>query len=356
MLNRNLASRMAIALLLGGAAAIPAAAIPPADAVALRQDADSIVVTWHAAGPVDVLVADRGDAPAKAARMVSAADRDGRATVALPASGRGYILLRDAKSGDVARVAERVLPLEAGSNFRDIGGYPAANGRHVKWGLIYRSGGSPLLTEADRARIGKLGLANMIDLRSDEERVIAPSRIDGVPYTAVGYSMMALMGGAASAGNMEVAYRRMPVLLAPQMRQIFARLLRAEGPLAYNCSAGQDRTGFATALVLSALGTPYPTIVSDYHLSTSYRRPEFEMPRIDAAQQAANPVAAYFARFQDDPRARQPQPLMTQDGKPYLDFAFAELKDKWGGVDGYLRKELGLTGADIARLRTLYTM
>ena len=250
---------------------------------------------------------------------------------------------------------ERVVPLEAGSNFRDIGGYPAAGERHVKWGLIYRSGGTPMLTAADRARIAGLHLTHMIDLRSDEERVLAPTRIYGVPYTAVGYRMADLMAGFQGGGGPGEGYRRMPEFLAPQVRQVFTLLLRGEGPVVYNCSAGQDRTGFVTALILSVLGTPYATIIEDYHLSTKYRRPEFEMPRITPEQAAANPGAAIFARFQSDPHASQPQPLMTAEGKPYLDFAFDEMRTRWGGVNGYLRREIGLTPADIARLRARYT-
>jgi len=356
-MTRILKHLWAGALLLGTAlVATAAVAAPPADPLAVRKDSGNLLVTWQAAGPVDVLVADKPDAPAGSARILSPRDLDGQAMIPDTAGKRVYILLRDVRSGDVARVAERVLPLEAGSNFRDIGGYPAANGRHVRWGLIYRSGATPLLTEVDRQRIGTLGLANMVDLRSDEERVLAPSRIDGVPYTAIGYSMGQLMAGFNAAGGAGEGYRALPALLAPHLRQIFARLLRHEGPLVYNCSAGQDRTGFVTAVILSALGTPYPTIVEDYHLSIRYRRPEFEMPHLDPQQLGGSPTAAMFARFQNDPRARQPQPLKTADGTAYLDFAFAEMKARWGGVDGYLRQAIGLGTADIARLRALYTL
>lgn len=349
--RRNLCAVLAACAL----TATPALAAPPAEPMVQRQG-DALVVTWKAQGPVDVLVADRADALPKAARLVAARDADGRADIVTAGPSRSYFLLRDVRSGDVARVAERVLPLEAGSNFRDIGGYPAANGRHVRWGLIYRSGATPLITPADRARIASLGLAAMVDLRSDEERVLAPSRIDGVPYAAVGYPMGPLMAGGDATGSMERIYHRLPAMMTPHLKLIFAQLLRGEGPLAYNCSAGQDRTGFVTAVVLSALGTPYDTIVGDYHLSTRLRRPEFEMPRLDPASQASNPVAALFGRYQSDPRYSVPQPLKTVAGKAYLDFAFAELAEKWGGVDGYLHKGLGLTDRDIARLRALYTI
>ncbi len=323
----------------------------PADAAIERTSEGQLNVSWSSPDPVDVLVSTSPHAPAKAAMLVSARDTDGKATV--PASGlqRDYILLRDVRTGEITRVAERLIPLEAGSNFRDIGGYAAAGGKHVRWGLIYRSGATPLITPADQERIHALGLANMVDLRSDEERVLAPSRVDGVPYTAVGYSMNKMN----LAGGMEGTYRAMPATFAPQLRQIFARLLRSEGPLAYNCSAGQDRTGFTTAIVLSALGTPRDTIMADYHLSTRFRRPEFEMPHIDLKAHPGDPAAALFASYQDNPEARKPRPLMTAEGKAFLSFALAEIDAKWGSVDSYLAKELGVGPKEIARLRASYT-
>ena len=57
----------------------------------------------------------------------------------------------------------------------------ASGGKHVRWGMIFRSGATPLLTDADQAAVAKLHLANMVDLRSDEERQLAPSKIYGVP-------------------------------------------------------------------------------------------------------------------------------------------------------------------------------
>ena len=340
-----------LAMVIAALAPVAVLAAPPGDAHVERDTSGTLTVSWTSPDPVDVLVTDRPDSNARQAELASARDGDGRFTTAVPEASRRYFLLRNARTGEIARTAERLVPLEAGFNFRDIGGYPAASGRHVRWGMIYRSGGSPLLSDSDRQRIGGLHLANMVDLRSDEERVLAPTRIDGVPYTAVGYSMAALNVG----GGMEATYKGLPATMAPQLRQIFARLLRGEQPLVYNCSAGQDRTGFVTSVILSALGTPHDVIIADYHLSTRYRRPEFEMPHLDPAAHPGNPAVAMFAQFQDNPQARKPRPLMTADGKPFLDFAFAEIDAKWGSIDSYLQKELGIGPHEIARLRADYT-
>ena len=311
-------------------------------------------MSWVAQNPVDVFVANAPDATIKTARLVSPRDADGHYVDSDVGIGRRYYLIRDTKSGATVRVAERLLPLEQGSNFRDIGGYPAAGGKHVRWGLIYRSGATPMLTDADVARVQALGIKQMVDLRSSEERVLAPTKLTGIEYQSVGYPMMAMIGDRKALTNGGNLYRNFPTFLAPQLRLIFEDLLAQKGPVVYNCSAGQDRTGFATAMVLSALGVPRTTIIEDYHLSTAYRRPEYEMPKIDPALAAGDPVAALFASYQRSPTVAKPQPLKDADGRAFLDSAFAEIGTRWGSVDAYLEKEIGIGKAERARLRSHY--
>ncbi|HEX7781508.1 MAG TPA: tyrosine-protein phosphatase [Sphingobium sp.] len=322
-----------------------------------RTATGDLSVEWSDSDPVDVFVTDNPASGVAQAKLLSDDDRDGR--FLLPAAGveRRYFLLRDEKTKRVVTVAERVLPLEHGSNFRDIGGYPAAGGKHVRWGLIYRSGASAMLTDADVQQVQALGLKQLVDLRSSEERVLAPTRIDGVPYTAVGYSMAAVLkpaGGSGEIKNGGAMYRNFPTFLAPQLRIVFADLLSQKGAIAYNCSAGQDRTGFVTAIILSALGTPRDIIIQDYHLSTKYRRPANEMPKINLAAHPNDPAAALFARYQDDPRGMVAQPLKEADGTAFLSSAFDEIDKRWGSVDGYLEQEIGLNKVDIANLRRIY--
>ena len=63
----------------------------------------------------------------------------------------------------------RLLPLDGGSNFRDMGGYPTADGRTVKRGLLFRSGAMTGLTSDDQNYLEQLGFAAVMDLRSSEE-------------------------------------------------------------------------------------------------------------------------------------------------------------------------------------------
>ncbi len=324
------------------------------DAAKVDRQATTLAVSWSSTNPVDVFVSEKPDATVKSARIVSPKDGDGRFDFTDTGPARVYFLLRDVRTGTVVRVAERLIPLEKGSNFRDIGGYAAAGGKQVRWGLIYRSGATPLLTDADLARVKALGLKDMVDLRSSEERVLAPTRITGVRYSSVNYAMMSMMGNRGPVRNGAGLYHNFPLFFAPQLRLVFDDLLRGQRPMVYNCSAGQDRTGFVTAMVLSALGVPRATIVTDYHLSTAYRQPANELPPIDDAMAKSSPVAAMFAGYQKAPGGNVAQPLKEADGTPFLAGAFAEIEAKWGSVEAYLDKEAGVSKADLARLRVLY--
>lgn len=333
---------------------VPAAsASTPETANVERIAADRLAISWSDTGPIDVFVSKLPDATIGDATLVSGDDRDGRHELSVGSAERPYILLRK-QSGDIVRVAERAVDLEQGSNFRDIGGYPAADGKHVRWGLIYRSGGTPLLTEADVAEVQSLGI-QMFDLRSTEERVIAPTRVEGVPYMAIGYSMTSMADVKATDEPwIGRVYRNFPTRLAPHMRLLFAELIDGGSPVAYNCSAGQDRTGFTTAMILSALGVPRDIILEDFHLSTTYRRPEYEMPKIDPVVHAGNPAAMFFAKYQQDPAAAKPKPLMEPDGTPFLAYSFDEIEKRWGSVEAYLEKEAGVGPAQLAALRARY--
>jgi protein-tyrosine phosphatase len=126
--NRGLIGLFAMALLNSAA---PAFARPD-NVVVERAAPDKVTVTWSAKGPVDLFVADHPISDPTAAKLVSANDRDGRETVIIDAAARPYFLIRDNGDGAVVDVAERLVPLEQGSNFRDIGGYSAADGKHVR--------------------------------------------------------------------------------------------------------------------------------------------------------------------------------------------------------------------------------
>ncbi|MET0369786.1 MAG: tyrosine-protein phosphatase [Sphingobium sp.] len=268
-----------------------------------------------------------------------------------------------AREAPSTQARERVLSLEGGSNFRDLGGYATADGRHVRWGAIYRSAAMPALTAADYQRLARLNIRSDIDLRSQEERAIVPDQADrfGARYYAVDYTMARDnlnydpkdSDPEKRAAYLSSLYSAWPVSLAPQYRILFEQLLADRGGVLVHCSAGQDRTGVASALVLAALGVPRATILADYHLTTQARRPEFERALIDPAKYPGNPAVALNRTSASDsvPPAR---PLHFADGRSYLEATFARIDSQWGSVERYLDAELGIDAVDIARLKRLY--
>lgn len=284
-------------------------------------------------------------------RVSVTADRKVRLPIA--AGERRYIILVG-DGGHQTVVAERALPLQQASNFRDLGGYPTRDGHTVKWGKAFRSGAMPLLTESDYGLLDQLHIGTVVDLRSLEERAIAPDLLDdrtGALFVANDYSLKPLMAQFGQGGG-ENAYRGIERILKPQFRSLFRRLIAEDGAVLYHCSAGQDRTGIATALLYDVLGVDRETILMDYHLSTALRRPQWEMPAIDPKDHAGNLIVQYY--FARPPEKRNiPDPLFTKSGASHLAQFFVYLDSEYGGSEGYLRKELAFDDASLAKLRAV---
>jgi protein-tyrosine phosphatase len=353
ILKRKTSSPLAM-LLYWAAMAVPAPALE--NARIERSEPDQLTIKWTSKTAVDIYVTNNPAAPVSAATRVSARDHDGVHVHTAAASSRSYFLLRDPKTKKVIKIAERLFPLEQGSNFRDIGGYTGANGKAIKWGKIFRSGALPLLSERDYALLSGLKIKSIIDLRSLDEREVAATELDdhtGALFISNDYSLKPLMRNF-SAQNGENVYVGLEKMLKPQYRAIFTRLLAADGAVMYHCSAGQDRTGIASALVLSALGVDCETILKDYHLSTASRRPQWEMPKLDPAEYPDNPIVQYYATAAKKPGGAAAEPLYSKSGQSHLVQFFAYLDKEYGGVEGYLAKESKIGAKDIARLQALY--
>ena len=271
----------------------------------------------------------------------------------MPATGRTYIIMQ--KTGGETLVAgERLLPLEKSSNFRDLGGYATREGKVVRWGKVYRSGAMPILTEADYKFLEGLGIDTIVDLRTLEERELAPDLIDdrlGALFISNDYSIVPLLAKMSS-GDGENTYKGIEDTIAPQLRSMFRRVLAGEGAVVYHCSAGQDRTGVTTALMYDLLGVDRETIIKDYHLSTGYRRVEFEMPPLHANDFPNNLMAKFYLNHAGKGPAKA-EPLYTPSGQSHLAQFFTHLDARYGGTAGYLKQKLGFTEADLDRLRDI---
>ena len=340
----------ATSLLLGSALATSALAAEPLRME--RKDDTTVVIVRDDAAPATFWFSkdttlDSTDV------MVARDSKAKRLDVYLPKTERDFVIVQRANQ-PLQVVGERLLPLEMSSNFRDLGGYQTKDGRTVRWGKAFRSGAMPLLTESDYSFLGKLGLGTVVDLRSLEEREIAPDLLDdrtGALFISNDYSMKPMLAKLAT-GSGENMYQGTEELLVPQIRATFRRLLADDGALVYHCSAGQDRTGVVTAMIYEVLGVDRETILKDYHLSTSFRRTVAEMPPIKAEDYPGNVMAKFIAASQAKGGGQsKPEPLYTPSGKSHLAQFFAYLDKTYGGAEGYLKQKVGLTEADFQALR-----
>ncbi|EJM21071.1 protein tyrosine/serine phosphatase [Pseudomonas sp. GM21] len=250
-------------------------------------------------------------------------------------------------------------PLLAGApNFRDMGGTVTRDGRSIRHGLVFRSEGLSQLTENDLEVAQTLGIRLVCDLRSKHECDRSPSRwplnkgtellhLDiSADVRAGEESMIKLLVDTptrqVATRAMVSIYRQFPYAFSGKLRALFDRLLTDDGvPMVFHCTAGKDRTGFVSAILLSALGVDREAILEDYLKSGMYWdgvRGEVSLKRS---------LQAFFAGVPPDDVIH---PMMAVDAA-YLDAALDEVKENFGSVENYLHTCAGLDEHAVGKLR-----
>ncbi len=329
-----------------------ALAIPFEAAEVSSPDGRVFTISWRAPGVGHVRIYAGAD-PQHIGREHLVAGRSGQGQVTistLPAAARWYFLLTPDK-GQPLVVADRSLHLSTAGNFRDVGGYRTVTGQWVRMGVAYRSNGLERLTPAELSVIAGLHLKLINDLRTDEERTRGPDRVpDGVndlPADVLAddadkiHAMMSKPPTAASPEQrsevMRSLYRDFVSLKSAQTAYhlLFTRLADAdEAPSAFHCTAGKDRTGWADAVLLTILGVPRATIVSDYELTNDY------------LQGAA--WAGVRRQFAGGPAAK------PSADPADLEAAFDEVIRRYGSFDNYLHQGLGLDDKALTSIRRTF--
>lgn len=347
----------------GALAAAPGArAAAPLDGRVTRLSDTSLGLNWSAKGrPTSVYVSSDPDAPRGLMRELKTGVTGGETKLSLAIAPRPYFLL-DARNGGQVRVAERLLPLKGGRNFRDLGGYRSADGRQVKWGRIYRSGVMSGLTAADMTYLNGLGVSVICDLRSLQERTSEPSPFlatDTTKVMAVDYDMGKSLSSLYRASNRAEAvqafadgYVDFIDMLTAQYTDMFSHLVRHETPLAMNCSAGKDRTGMGSALVLSVLGVPRDTVIADYALTQTFTPPSLYTKQLSAGSKMSGVTTTQAQGF-----ARMPPEVLNVimgSDPDVMRIALKAIDAKYGGPVELAKTRFGLTDDKIAHLRSGY--
>lgn len=257
------------------------------------------------------------------------------------------------------------IAFEKLNNTRDLGGLVTQAGHTIVHGKLIRSGRLGIGSEDDISRIGDM-VSVVVDFRSDNERNETPDpEIDGVENLhipiiddlAAGVSRdqksdkeAFMMLANDPEGSLKYMCRTYEGFVTSDSARIgykqFVDLL-LEGrdkAILWHCTAGKDRAGFATVIVLEILGVDRETIIRNY-LRTN-----------ELIEDDINGMVGMFFKMTgsgdlDTERALR---YMFSARREYLTAAFSSIEDKYGDFHGFLIKGLDITEADISRMRDMY--
>lgn len=271
-----------------------------------------------------------------------------------PAS-RHYFRLRD-QHGTEVLATERRLGMQGTPNFRDFGGYATTDGRRVKWGYLYRSGQLSSLSDQDVSLLASLEVDLVCDFRRLEEQQGDPSRLP--PDKPPRIASLPIIPGSNSRffeepgqqlGGPQAMYDFMLEInrdFAESQTATYARMFREileveDARLLVHCAAGKDRTGFAAAIILLALGVSREQVMHDYMLTRRFFHPDREVDRLKQKYQMHQMDAASILP-------------MLEVHEEYLARALLVIDRDYPSVDEYLADALGVGPAEVEALRARY--
>lgn len=325
------------------------------DAVHIWREADGDYhFEWEASHPdTRVTVEPLADPGGVQARY---SETPGRASLSgLRPASRHFFRLRD-QHGNEVLASERKLGMQGTPNFRDFGGYRTAEGRLVKWGYLYRSGQLSGLSDQDMQLLESLELDLVCDFRRAEEQQGDPSRLPVArpPKTA---SLPIVPGSNAgffeevqgNVGNPDAMFEFMLEInrdFAESQSETYARMFREilaleDTRFLVHCAAGKDRTGFAAAVVLLALGVERDVVMRDYMLTARFFDPAREAERLKRK----------YAMEHMDTSAVLP---MLEVREAYLQRALESIDANYPSIDAYLEEALGVGPLEREELRARY--
>ncbi len=224
----------------------------------------------------------------------------------------------------------KIIPFVRTMNTRDLGGYPTKQGALTKFSRFIRSDALNHLTPKEVDMLHQLGVATSIDLRT--ERVADKYRSSLRDDPRFVYVRIPIVEGTEAPLDEE----KVPELYMAMLdhhetfRDIMKTIAAAPGSVIYNCSAGKDRTGMVTFLLLELAGVTREAITDDYAISSKLI--EARIAEIRTFDPSFPTFLGYSKRW-------------------YIEKLFNLFDAKYGNIDAYMAT-IGVTADECARIRS----
>ena len=319
-----------------------------------RESDGDYYIEWRASHPdtqvtVEPVIASSG------AQAHYDADTERARVSGLAPANRHFFRVRD-QHGTEVLAAERKLGMQGTPNFRDFGGYRTIDGRLVKWGFLFRSGQLSNLSDQDVALLATLELDLVCDFRRIEEQEADPSRlpasnpprIASLPISP-GSNAQFFEQVGGQFGDRQAMFDFMVEInrdFAEAQSETYARMFREildveDARFLVHCAAGKDRTGFAAAIILLALGVSQEVVMQDYMLTKRFFSPHREIDRLRQ-------------KYQMEQMETESILPMLEVHEDYLSRALMAISQNYPSTEVYLEEALGMGSAEVAQLRARY--
>ena len=258
------------------------------------------------------------------------------------------------------------LKLQKLNNTRDLGGFPVADGRHIKYCKLIRSGRLYKLPKLTRSYLENIGVTTVIDMRIERERLDYPdSKLNGAKHVVLPL-VIAEAAGITYTKSLTTVWREESkriekefgtadrymhdvyerILFDPRsqktLKEFFDLVIADENCILWHCSAGKDRTGIAAMLLEAVLGVDEELIIEDYVATNVFQRKKRTLQK---AGLLVLPVSRDFKRVLYALMIAKPE---------YIKHAIATVKERYGSIVEYCKQALGLTDENIEFLKDKY--
>ena len=237
----------------------------------------------------------------------------------------------------------RLIKLSGTSNVRDLGGYKTDDNKITKFKKFIRSSGIHTLTDADKKILVDYNIKTIIDLRNNSEvdKNPDPKLSTEIKYYNIPIGNVDLSEAKKYGLKIELIstfYLLIAMQSKKYIKEVFDIFLERHtyGGVLFHCTAGKDRTGIVSVLLLSVNNVPESTVLEDY--SESYENSLDILNRL----KAETPYAEHFNEsfFRSDPE--------------FMEVFINYIKNHHGSINGFF-EYLGYSSDEIKELSKLLT-